>query len=169
MRIGRFRAFAEYRSFVITDRLDYSSDMPDITEDSCRRGYLMHRPNVVYHYIWNDLWRFALSIDYFDRAPDDFGDAERVLHLPVVLSGPMMLHGSTEWEESSFRKLPLGPGRYSVFSKGWNFGQEASSEEAEAADDETFWGLSDVERYEWIICPMVDDKPRVLRGKEFMY
>lgn len=169
MRIARFRAFAEYRSYVITDRLDYMREIPEITEESSRRGYLVHRPNVVYHYIWNDFWRFALSIDYCETAPTDFGDAERVIHLPVVISGPMMLHGTTDWEEPSFRKLPLGPGRYSVFSKGWNLGEEARSEAAKEANDEEFWGLPDVERYEWIICPMVEESPRVLRGNEFLY
>jgi hypothetical protein len=144
-------------------------DGPTITDDCCRRGYLVHRPNIVYHYIWNEYWRFALSIDLCDGPPLDFGNAERVIHLPVVLSGPMLLHGDADWHESTFKRLSIGPGRYSVFSKGWNLGAEAQSPEAEEADDESFWGLSDVERYEWIICPMVDDLPRVLRGKEYLY
>ncbi|MFN7141566.1 MAG: hypothetical protein ACK4UN_19745 [Limisphaerales bacterium] len=169
MRIARFRAFAEYRNFVITDRFDYAADIPDFTEESSRRGFLVHRPNIVYHNIWNEHWCFALSIEFQDRPPDDFGDAERVIHLPVELSGPMLLHGSTDWEESTFRRLPLGAGRYSVFSKGWNLGQESLSDEAEQADDETYWGVADVERYEWIICPMVKSQSYVVRGKEFMY
>ncbi len=169
MRIARFRAFAYYRSFVITDRFDYMEDVPSITEDCSRRGYLVHRPNIVYHNIWNELWQFALSIDLCETAPTEFGDAERVIHLPLVLSGPMLLNGNGDWQECSFRKLPVGAGRYSLFSMGWKLGAYNMSSEAEEADDDSIWSLPDIERYEWVICPMVDEVPRVLRGKEFLY
>jgi hypothetical protein len=169
MRIAHFQAFAEYRLFVITDRSDYMIDEPCFTEDSCRRGYLVHRPNIVYHNIWNEHWEFTLSIDLCDSAPSEFEDAERVIHLPIILSASMMLHGSSDWQESSFRKLPIGPGRYSLFSKAWNLGAEASSQNKESLNDANFLDRPDVERYEWIICPMVDDVPRVLRGREFLY
>ncbi|MGZ4964451.1 MAG: hypothetical protein ACXWC8_17990, partial [Limisphaerales bacterium] len=111
MRIARFKAFAEYRNFVITDRFDFMVELPDITEECCRRGYLVQKPNIVYHYIWNELWRFALTIDYSDSAPKTFGDAERVIHLPIVTTGPLMLHGTTAWEEESFHNLPIAGGR----------------------------------------------------------
>src|SRR5262249_17916654 len=138
-----------YRSFVITDRIDYFLDRPEFTKESSRRGYLVHRPNIVYHWIWNDYWSFALSIDYVDHPQSDFGDAERVIHLPVVLSCPMLLHGTTDWEEFSFRKLPIPAGRYSLFSKGWNLGAEGQSEVALAASDDDIWDLPDIEKYEW--------------------
>jgi hypothetical protein len=150
MNIARFKASAYCRSFVITDRFDYMTDEPHLAEDCCRRGYLVHRPNIVYHFIINEGWDFDLSVDYTDVAPSSFGGAQRVVHLPVIISGPMLLHGSHDWQESSFDKLSVGAGSYSLFSKGWNLGLES-------------------ERYEWIICPLVDRTPRVLSGGEFLY
>lgn len=163
------RAYAEYRAFVVTDDYEYIL-APEFTssDDTWREGFRIVRPNVLVHYIQNELWSFGLVVHAAEAPPADLLDAERVIHLPFESKGRILLHGSTDWQKESFTVLDVGPGKYSVFSRGWNIGDYPASDRDCELSDEAFAYLPHIERYEWFICPMSMREAQVLSGPRFL-
>ncbi len=165
----RGRAYAEYRCFVLTDDYGYILTASEWAgDDTTAQGFQIARPNVVLHYIQNELWSVALVVHAADGPPADLLDAERVIHLPISLRHPLLLHGSTDWQKESFDLFNVGPGEYSIFSRGWNVGDYRPSEEECDLPDDEFVRLPHIEKYEWFICPMTLREPKVLFGPEII-